>query len=294
MKKSYIGEVECQLCKKIFTKRIVRNRKQRHYCSNECRRSDKSSFVSDWTEERRRAYSIMNSGENNPNFGNRWSEEQKISASIAKKKLYEENPEYRYKVGASNRGVKFSEDRIKRMHENRTSESYRHYPSAEVRKVISQKSKEKWTDDYREKHRKTMEDLGYWTPKSQINPYRLYYKESNWVERMIDYFDSQSLENLKLYGIFSKTNSKGFVRDHIVPRKIGYEYNIPPCIMRHPANLQFISHAENVAKGFLDRRLTAEEKECIINSLLERILTFEKSWKEQDICINFIKERRLF
>lgn len=111
---------------------------------------------------------------------------------------------------------------------------------------------------------------------------------------MIDYFDKQSLENLKLYGMFSKTNSKGFVRDHIVPRKIGYEFSIPPYIMRHPANLQFISHAENVTKGFLDKRLTTEEKEFIIKSLLGRVLTFEKSWKEQDICINFIKERRLF
>lgn len=293
MPKSFLKEVNCEHCGKLFTKRINPNTK-RHYCSWDCKTSDKNSYRSEWTEERRAEYSLKFRGENNPNFGKRWSEEQKESASILKKQQYNENQEYRYKVGASNRGVKFSEDRIKRMHENRTSESYRHYPSDEVRKVISQKSKEKWTDDYREKHRKTMEDLGHWIPKSQINPYRLYYKESNWTERMVDYFDNQSLENLKLHGIFSKTNSKGFVRDHIVPRKIGYEYNIPPCIMRHPANLQFISHAENVAKGFLDRRLTVEEKEYIIKSLLERILTFEKSWKEQDICINFIKERRLF
>ena len=61
--------------------------------------------------------------------------------------------------------------------------------------------------------------------------------------------------------------------------------------MRHPMNLQFISHAKNVAKGFTDRKLTIEEKECIIKLLLERILTFEKSWKEQKLCIEFIKDR---
>jgi hypothetical protein len=230
-------------------------------------------------------------GVNNPNFGKKWSNEQKEAASALKKQQFKESPEYRYKAGASNRGVKFSEDRIKKMHQHRTSESYKHYPSDEVRKLIGQKSKEKWTPEFKEKYRKTMEDLGHWIPKSQINPYRLYYKESNWIERMIDYFNSQSLENLKLYGIFSKANSKGFVRDHIVPRKIGYECNIPSYIMRHPANLQFISHAENVAKGFSDRRLTVEEKECTIELLLKRILTFEKSWKEQDLCIEFIKDR---
>lgn len=293
MPNSSVREVNCENCGKLFTKRINPKTK-RHYCSRDCRTLDKNSYRSEWTEERRAELSKKFKGENNPNFGKRWTDEQKESASILKKQQYNENQEYRYKVGASNRGVKFSEDRIKKMHQHRTSESYRHYPSEEAKKLISQKSKEKWTDEYREKHRKTMEDLGHWTPKSQIHPYRIYYKESNWTERMIDYFDDQSLENLKLHGIFSKTNSKGFVRDHIVPRKIGYEFGIPPYIMRHPANLQFISHAENVTKGFLDRKLTFEEKEYIIKSLLERILTFEKSWKEQDTCINFIKERRVF
>lgn len=293
MPKSFIKDVNCENCGKLFTKRINPNTK-RHYCSWECRTLDKNSYISEWTEERRAEYSKKFKGENNPNFGKRWTQEQKEAASTLKKQQFKENPEYRYKIGASNRGVKFSKDRIKRMHQHRTFESYRHYPSEEVRKVIGQKSKEKWTPEFKEKHRKTMEDLGHWVPKSQITPYRLYYKESNWIERMVDYFNNQSLENLKLYGIFSKTNSKGFVRDHVVPRKIGFEFNMPPYIMRHPANLQFISHAENVTKGFLDRRLTSEEKEYIIKSLLERILTFKKSWKEQDICINFIKERRLF
>jgi hypothetical protein len=109
---------------------------------------------------------------------------------------------------------------------------------------------------------------------------------------MVEYFDDLALINLKQFGIFSKTNSKGFVRDHIVPRKIGFEFNLPPYILRHPANLQFISHAENIQKGFSDRRLTTEEKECIIESLLNRILTFEKSWREQDICIEYIKDKK--
>ena len=291
MPKSFLKEVNCENCGKLFTKRIQPTTK-RHYCSWDCKTADKNSFKSEWTEERRVAYSAMNKGENNPNFGKHWSDSQKKEAAESKIQQYKSNPEYRYKVGASNRGVKFSAERIKRMHENRTPDSYKRFPSEEVKKVIGQKSKEKWTPEYKEQHRRTMEDLGHWIPKSQIHPYRLYYKEANWADRMVEYFDDLALINLKQFGIFSKKNSKGFVRDHIVQRKIGFEFNLPPYILRHPANLQFISHAENIKKGFSDRKLTVEEKECIINLLLEKILTFEQSWKEQDICINFIKERR--
>jgi len=291
MPKSFLKEVNCENCGKLFTKRIQPTTK-RHYCSWDCKTADKDSFKSEWTEERRAEQSKKFSGENNPNFGNRWNEEQRTAASELKIQQYNDNSDYRYKVGASNRGIKFSEDLIKKMHKNRSADSYKHYPSEKVKKIIGQKSKEKWTPEYKEQHRRTMEDLGHWIPKSQIHPYRLYYKEANWADRMVEYFDDLALINLKQFGIFSKTNSKGFVRDHIVPRKIGFEFNLPPYILRHPANLQFISHAENIQKGFSDRRLTTEEKECIIESLLNRILTFEKSWREQDICIEYIKDKK--
>lgn len=291
MPKSFLKEVICENCGKLFTKRIQPTTK-RHYCSWECKTADKNSFKSEWTEERRVEQSKKFSGGNNPNFGNRWNEEQKTAASELKIQQYNDNSDYRYKVGVSNRGIKFSEDLIKKMHENRSADSYKHYPSDKVKKIIGQKSKEKWTPEYKEQHRRTMEDLGHWIPKSQIHPYRLYYKEANWIDRMVDYFDNLALTNLKQFGIFSKKNSKGFVRDHIVPRKIGFEFNLPPYILRHPANLQFISHAENIQKGFLDRRLTTEEKECKIELLLNKILTFEKSWREQDICIEYIKDKK--
>jgi L-rhamnose mutarotase len=285
-------EVECSNCGKLFVKRFTPGKHKRHYCTVECRRADKNSCIAEWSDERRREYSEKFKGENNPNFGKRWTAEQKQAASVLKQQQYDADPGYRYKVGASNRGVKFSEDRIRKMHENRTPESYIRSHSDDIKKIIGQKSKEKWTDEYKEKHRKAMEDLGFWIPKSQVHPYKMYYKESNWIRNMIEYFDDQSLRNLHHFGIFSKTNTRGFVRDHIVPRKVGYEFALPPYILRHPANLQFISHAENVQKGFLDRKLTLQEQQCIIDLLLERILAFDKCWEEHDTCINFIKERR--
>jgi hypothetical protein len=49
-----------------------------------------------------------------------------------------------------------------------------------------------------------------------------------------------------------------------------------------------------VKKGFADRRLTKTQKEAIIDILLNNIVNFSKEWSEQEVCINFIKERRLF
>ena len=293
MPKSYIAEVQCQHCQKLFSKRIIPGTK-RHYCSKTCRMSDKNSYKSEWTDERRAAQSERNKGENNPNYGNTWSDELKQRASEIKKKQFAESAEYRYKAGASNRGKKFTADRIRAMHANRSSDSYRHPHSDETKKVIGKKSKEKWTEEFKQNHRNTMERLGHWIPIADQNPYKQYYKESNWIGSMIEFFNEDALANLKLHGIFSKINSKGFVRDHIVPRKVGYEFSLPPFIMRHPANLQFISHAENVKKGFADRRLTQNQKEAIISVLLNNIANFGKEWPEQEVCVKFIKERRLF
>jgi hypothetical protein len=292
MGKSFLKEVKCKQCEKVFIKRITLDM-TRHYCSIGCRNLDKESFKPTWTPERRAAYSAMNKGVNNPNYGKKWTDEQKLAGSELKKQQFAENPEYRHKAGNSNRGKKFSADRIKRMHAHRDPKCYSHPHSAESKKVIGQKSKEKWTPKFKEEFRKTMEANGHWVPKSQLSEYKVYYKEANWIERMIDFFDEQSIDNLNKYGIFSKNNTKGFVRDHIVPRKIGFEFNLPPYILRHPANVQFISHAKNIAKGFSDRKLTLSEKELIINLLFERILNFKKSWREHDLCVNFIKERRV-
>lgn len=240
----------------------------------------------------RKCMSINQTGCNNPNYGNKWSDEQRHAASVAKKELFKNNPDYAYECGKANRGVKFSEDRILAMHINRTPESYVHYPNEGTKKLIGKKSKEKWTPEFKDSFRKTMEDRGHWIPKATISHYKQFYKDANWIGRMIEYFDKVALENLKLYGIFNKNNPKGWVRDHIVSRKLGYEYNLPPYILRHPANLQFISHAANISKGFSDRSLTIFEKERTIEELLDRIVNYDKMWFEQEICLLFIIERR--
>jgi hypothetical protein len=232
------------------------------------------------------------SGSNNPNFGNSWSAEQRKKASSSKKKQYADSPEYRYKVGSSNRGVKFDDDRIKRMHEHRTPDSYKRSHTDESKKLIGTKSKEKFTPEFKEKFRQTMEDNGQWIKLADKDPYDIFFKEANWISSMVDFFDDNEKKMLNEIGMFNQYNSKGWVRDHIVPRRVGFDFNLPPQILRHPANMQFVSHSDNISKGFSDRKLTKNQKECIIESLLNRIENFNDSWQEQEFCLNFIKERK--
>ena len=79
MPKSFLKEVNCENCGKLFTKRIQPTTK-RHYCSWDCKTADKDSFNSEWNEERRTKQTKKFSGQNNPNFGNRWNEEQRTAA----------------------------------------------------------------------------------------------------------------------------------------------------------------------------------------------------------------------
>jgi hypothetical protein len=229
-------------------------------------------------------------GKNNPNFGNKWTDEQRSQQSSVIHSLYENNPEYRYKSGSANRGVKFSKERINAMHGHRTSESYSHPHTEETKKLIGKLSANKWTDEFKKSYRKTMEENGHWVRLEDKEPYEIYYKESNWIGSMIEFFDEQEKDQLNKFGLFNQyNNTRGWVRDHIVSRMVGFEFRIPPQILRHPANMKFVSHGDNVSKGFVDRRLTENEKYETILALFERILSFEKEWKEHHLCLNYIR-----
>ena len=71
---------------------------------------------------------------------------------------------------------------------------------------------------------------------------------------------------------------------------IGFEFGIPAFIIRHPANMQFISHSDNI-KRFSERQLTHLDKELIITQLLKRIQEYKLDWKEQSTCIEYIRNK---
>ena len=231
------------------------------------------------------------SGENNPNYGNSWDETQRNMHSTKQKNKYIEDPELKYKAGSANRGKIFSDDLVYRMHNHRTSESYSHLHTANTKLIIGLKSKNKFTEEYKISHRIIMENLGYWTPIINKDPYKIYYEKSNWICSMIEYFTEYEIIQLNKFGMFNvKTNTLGWVRDHILSRKQGYIYNIPYQLLRHPENLQYISTSDNIRKGFIDRKMIVEDTINVINDLYTKILNFDGIWIEHEFCLNYIKE----
>ena len=89
----------CTVCKKEFTT----YKQKQQSCSQKCN-------------------GIRTKGENNPNFGNTWTREQKQKQSkLIKSKV---DNDYREKAGSANRGKKFSSERIVKMHSSYLKHEY--------------------------------------------------------------------------------------------------------------------------------------------------------------------------
>lgn len=230
--------------------------------------------------------SEFNIGSNNPNYGNKWSEEQRFAQSqLIKTKVTDE---YRQKAGSANRGKKFSKDRIRGMHGHRTKESYSRLLSEETKRKIGQKSKEKFTPEYNKKIRKQFEELGYWIPLENLDDKIIYYRLSDWIDKMFDLVENE--EQLKLLSekrlFHSKKNSKGVVRDHAYSRHSGFINKVFPEILRHPCNLQIITHSDNVKK----RRGRYIDADVItLNELFKKIGCYKHYWKEHKLVLSLIE-----
>lgn len=82
-----------------------------------------------------------------------------------------------------------------------------------------------------------------------------------------DFKRVEGFDLIEKYGMYSAPdNLDGVARDHMVSRHYGWVHNIPPEVIRHPANCRIIKQRENSSKG---------EECCItIDELYERI----KNW----------------
>jgi endogenous inhibitor of DNA gyrase (YacG/DUF329 family) len=269
---SQLLKLKCPICKKEFNRYESQAKGKTVCCSKKCYAINlKSSML----------------GDNNPNFQNKWSEKQKIKqAKLIKSKVTDET---RYRSGTANRGKKFSPERIKACHAHRSSKSYSRPHSEQSKKIIGQKSKEKWTESYREKHRQTMESLDYWIPLKNKSDFEIYYKEADWAERMFDLVDcKKQLSLLKKNGVFhNKNNVNGVVRDHMLSRRTGFGFGVFPQILRHPANCQILTAKDNIKKKN-GRYIDADH--LTIDELFDRIESYAGNWIEQELCIALISE----
>lgn len=229
--------------------------------------------------------SINFKGELNPNFGKKWNDEQKLKQSeIVKSKV---NDEYRRKAGSANRGVKFSPERIKAMHINRTRESYSHPHSDKIKKVIGRKSREKFTDEFKKRMREVNEQNGRWVPLKDKTDWEIYKEESNWIDKMYNFItDESQLCLLNEYKVFHATeNNTGVVRDHRYSRWDGYLNKVYPEILRHPVNCFIMLHSDNISKG--------SKSLFTLDELFNNIRQYTGMWQEQNRCLTLIKEYKM-
>ena len=174
-------EFTCLVCNKVFTRLIGKSTKlpKRNYCQNPCRLQDKESFKQEWTEERKREYGLRHSGKNNPNYDKKWSVEKREEFSLTKIEQYKNDPDLAYRCGSANRGIKFQEDRIAKMHANRTKEQYSHPHTEESKIKIGLQQKKNWeSEEFRKKSRQTRIDRGLISEYQ--DEYKTYYINANW------------------------------------------------------------------------------------------------------------------
>lgn len=220
-----------------------------------------------------KSLSVKLLGSNNPNFGIKWNTEQRENLS-KKVKQHFENPEARIIAGNSNRGQKFSPERIKKMHENRTPDSYSHAPTEERKIQIGIQSSKNWqNEEFKEKviskSRKTKEEKGIIVPRSQLSEWEIYWRKASWKPN----YD---------YAPGIKLGTNRLCRDHLVSRKQGFEKGIFPKILSHPANCEIVSWEEN------GRRARIKPYEHSPEKLFEKILNYSGNYPDHHRTVDLV------
>jgi hypothetical protein len=109
---------------------------------------------------------------------------------------------------------------------------------------------------------------------STSNPLSYYRSACAFRFNVYDYPEEFDLSLIETYGWYKAANRgnnlNGVSRDHIVSVRYGFDNNIDPSIIAHPANCQLMPHSENVKK-YTDCHITVEE-------LLERIDRWNKKY----------------
>ena len=255
--------VICPICKKEFIKWPS---SKKIYCTKKC-------------------YNTIIIGNNNPNFNHKWSQEKRNKQSeLVKSKITDE---VKYKSGSANRGKKFSQSRINKMHKHRSKESYSRTPTEKTKKIIGIKSKAKWTEEYKLQYRKKMEALGYWISLDNRTDIKDYYIKANWIDRMFDLIIcNRQKKLLSECGVFNnRNNPNGVVRDHMLSRRTGFELGVFPEILRHPANCEILTLKDNIKKK---RTKYIDGDTLTVNELFDKIIKYKNTWTEQELCLLLI------
>jgi len=275
--------VECSLstCKNKI-ERYIKNDKKLFFCNIKCKANwqKEEKIIS---KETRKKMSIANSGKNNGMYGKNHTNNSKQKISKNNKIYRKEHPEVLFEIGKANRGKKFSKERINKMHGHRSKESYSRVKTKEEKKLIGEKSKAKFTIEFKNKIRIIKEKNGTIIKLEDKNDFNLYHKFSQWICGMFDIVNNEiEIKLLNEFGVFNiKNNRNGVVRDHKFSIKSGFDCKVFPELLRHPVNCQVMTHSKNSKKSCFNDSLSLEE-------LFNKIINYNRQWDEQNICLHLI------
>lgn len=266
--------INCSNCgKEIYKSACFLKRSKYLFCNNECRIIYmKGTFT----------------GKDNPNFGKKWDDERKKKQSeIIKSKV---DDEYRLNCSKGMKGKKVDEETKKKAVETRFKKYGKFGPdvilSDDVKRKIGEKSRAKFTDDFKNKMNQTMVERGHWVDIKNKDPYLFYRKISNWNYNVLLY-DVIGSNSIKEVGFYNNNNKKGLVRDHRYSRRSGFENMVFPEILRHPYNCELITHSDNIRK---QQNKTVNSDSISLTDLFDGIKKYTLEYPEQNICLNKIKE----
>jgi len=113
--------------------------------------------------------------------------------------------------------------------------------------------------------------------RKDIETYRGYRINASFRFSLNDYPDEFDFSKIEKHGWYApstarKPNLYGVSRDHIVSVIYGFENNIDPKIIAHPANCRLMTHSENVSKG--------PKSGMTIEELKRKILEWDSKYSE--------------
>jgi len=202
----------------------------------------------------------------------------KLKISDSMKKRFSD-PEKR-KLCNTWSGKKHSEKTKKQM--SKSMRGLKHRPLTKLEKEFQRSL---WTEERKLQQRSHMENIGLWRCLDDIPESDIYFKQSDWHDRIFDKLSSGQLGILHEIGIFNVyTNKNGIVRDHKYSRLNGYRNLVFPELIRHPFNCDLIRNYDNIKK----RTKHKYDSVITLGDLFSGIMDWRNSWKEQELCIYLV------
>ena len=100
-------------------------------------------------------------------------------------------------------------------------------------------------------------------------------------------------ELVNICGVYSDIlNPDGCSRDHIFPVCGGWHHQVPPHLLRNPANCRWITQADNALKGLTDRKAGPADVKALFARIEAYAAPKDLTWPEHTECLQLIGRYR--